>query len=156
MNDLVWCMKCMNFPFVFFWKQIWIDPHFIIISNSWNHSTLNFFFFTFPNHFFGLISLLPNTFFLITSFETLFEWHQWNCQGLEKAWMRWWRLTRELPQFTKIVWAFPCYWWYEENDGDFKSLPFVWEPRMVLGYKRVFGFSQLRKLKNNEVFTSCP
>jgi len=25
--------------------------------------------------------------FLIISFETLFQWHAWNCQGLEKAWM---------------------------------------------------------------------
>ena len=79
--------------FAFFLKQIRIVPHFIFILNSWNHSTLIFF----SNHFFGLISLLTNTFFLIISFETLFEWYPWNCQGLEKAWMRWWRLTRELP-----------------------------------------------------------
>jgi len=31
-----------------------------------------YFFFAFPNHFFGLINLLTNHFFII-SFETLFE-----------------------------------------------------------------------------------
>ena len=30
-HNLVWCM---NFSFTFFWKQIWIDSHFIVISNS--------------------------------------------------------------------------------------------------------------------------
>jgi len=70
-----------------------------------------YFFYFFLNHFFGLINLLTNI-FLIISFKTLFEWHAWNCQGLGKAWMRWWRLTRELPQFElvsghKICLSFP-------------------------------------------------
>jgi len=33
----------MNFSFAIFLKQIRIDSHFIVISNSWNHSTLIFF-----------------------------------------------------------------------------------------------------------------
>jgi len=137
----VW--KCMNFSFAFFWKQVQIDLHFIVILISWNNSTFKFLF-TFPNHFFGLISLLTKL-SLIISFETLFEWHAWNCQGLEKAWMRWWRLSRKLPQFElvswhKMCWAFPSYWWYAGNDRDFKNLPLVWEPRMVLLCKNVFNF----------------
>jgi len=59
-------------------------------------------------------------------FETLFEWHTWNSQGLEKVWMRWWRLIRELPQFElvsghKMCLGFPSYGWYEENDGNLKK-----------------------------------
>jgi len=45
----------------FFENNIRIDSHFIVISNSWNHSTLIFFYF-FLNHFFGLINLLTNIF----------------------------------------------------------------------------------------------
>ena len=98
--------KCMNFSFAFFWKQDQIDPHFIVILNSWNHSTFEISI-SFPNHFFGLISLLTKL-FLIISFETLFEWHAWNCQGLEKVWMRWWRLSRNLPQFELVSWHKMC------------------------------------------------
>jgi len=149
----------MNFSFHFFKNKFELFPI------SWlfriHEIILLWFFFTFSNHFFGLISLLTNT-FLIISFKILFEWHSWNCQGLEKAWMRWWRLTRELPQLElvsghKMCLGFPSYWWYEENDGDFKKkLSLVWEPRMVLGCKSVFEFFQLRRLKNDEVFISCP
>ena len=39
----------------FFENNIRIDSHFIVISNLWSHSTL-ILFFTFPNHFFDLIS----------------------------------------------------------------------------------------------------
>ena len=100
----VWIFFCISF------KNIWIVPHFIVIFNSWNYSTL-IFFYCFLNNFFGLINLLTNI-FLIISFETLFEWHAWNCQGLGNAWMRWWRLTRKLPQFElvsgdKICLGFP-------------------------------------------------
>jgi len=45
----------------FFENDIWIDSHFIVISNSWSHSTLIFFYF-YLNHFLGLINLLTNTF----------------------------------------------------------------------------------------------
>jgi len=46
----------MNFSFAFFFeKKIRIYTHFIAIPNSWNHSTM-IFFFTFPNDFFDLIS----------------------------------------------------------------------------------------------------
>jgi len=85
-----WNALCMNFPFVYFRKQIRIDPHFIVISNSWNHSTLNFF--TFSNHFFGLISLLTNTFLIIFLKHYLNDMHE-IAKGL---------LTRELPQFELV------------------------------------------------------
>ena len=155
-----WLGMMYEFFFCTFWKQIQIDFHFIVISNSWNHSTLIFFFY-FSKSFLRSNQLLTKH-FLIIYFKTLFEWHAWNCQGFVKVWKRWWRLTRELPQFelvsgkTKCVWVFPNYWWYERNDRDFKNLPLVWEPRMVLRYKSVFGFFQLRRVKNDEVFTSCP
>jgi len=134
----VWNTLCINFSFsFFFWKQIRIDLHFIIISNSWNHSTLIFFFYFSKPYL-----------FLMISFETLFEWHAWNCQGLENAWMRWWRLTRKIPQFKlvsghKMCLVFPNYWWYEGNDRDFKNLRLVWEPRIVLRCKLTTLFLQL-------------
>jgi len=102
-HDLVWCIKYLMYELffcIFFWKQIQIDPHFIIISNSWNHSTLIFFYFS--KSFLWSNQFTNEHFFSIISFETLFEWHPWNCQGLEKAWMRWWRLTRELPHFELV------------------------------------------------------
>ena len=142
----------------FFENNIRIDSHFIVISNSWSHSTL-ILFFTFLNHFLGLINLLTNYFFN-HFFETLFEWHAWNCQGLEKVWMRWWRLTRELSQFElvlghKMCLGFPQLLMVWRKWWGLQKLPRVWEPRMVLGCKSVFDFSQMRRLKNDGVFTSC-
>jgi len=81
-----------SFAFFFFLKQIRIVPHFIVISNSWNHSTLIFFYFF--KSFLWSNQFTNKYFFLIISFETLFEWHPWNCQGLGNAGMRWWLLTR--------------------------------------------------------------
>jgi len=57
--------------------------------------------------------------------------------------------------FSRIL-HFPKLLMYERNDRDFKNLPLVWEPRMVLGCKSMFDFSQLKRLKNDEVFTSYP
>jgi len=65
----------------FFENNIWIDSHFIVISNSWNHSTLIFFYFS---KSFPWSNQFTNKHFFNHFFETLFEWHAWNCQGLEK------------------------------------------------------------------------
>jgi len=93
------------------WYDVWIFLlHFfenkfelILISLLFRiHEIIQlWYFFTFSNHLFGLISLLTNIFFII-SFETLFELHAWNWQGLEKVWMRWWRITREFSQFELV------------------------------------------------------
>jgi len=90
---------CMNFSFAFFLKQFELIP--ISLLFRIHGIILLWYFFTFSNHLFGLINLLTNI-FLIVYFKTLFEWHPWNCQGLKKAWIRWWRLTRELPQFELV------------------------------------------------------
>jgi len=159
-DGLVWCMKCLMYEFSFcifsktnsnwppfhcyfeFMKSFYFEFFYIFKSFLWSNQFTNKHFF---NHF----------------FETLFEWHAWNCQELEKVWIRWWRLTRELPQFElvsghKMCLGFPNYGWYEENDWDLKKkLPLVWKPRMVLGCKSMFDFSQMRRLKNDGVFTSC-
>ena len=156
----VWITLCMNFLLHFLKKTFELFPNSLLFRIH-GIILLWFFFYFFLNHFFGLIFLLTNI-FLIISFETLFEWHAWNCQGLGKAWMRWWRLTGEFPNLnwsrgTKYVWAFPVIDGMKEMMGTSKKkLPLVWEPRMVLGCKSAFDFSQLRRLKNDEVFTSCP
>jgi len=105
------------------WYDVWI--FFCIFLNKFELFPISllfrihgiillWYFLLFLNHFFGLINLLTNI-FLIISFETLFEWHAWNCQGLGKVWMRWWRLTRELPRFElvsrhKMCLGFPNSW----------------------------------------------
>ena len=98
MHDLVWCL---NFSFLhFFENNIRIDSHFIVISNSWSHSTLIFFYFS---KSFPWSNQFTNKHFFNHFFETLFEWHAWFAKGLKKVWMRWWRLTRELPQFELVL-----------------------------------------------------
>jgi len=96
----------------FFENNFELIPHFIVILNSWNHSTLVFFYF-FKSF------LWSNQF---TDKHFLFNHFFWNTiwmksmklPRLEKAWMRWWRLTRELPQFElvlghKMCLGFPSY-----------------------------------------------
>ena len=103
MHDLVWRMNYLmyEFSFAFFLKTNLNCSPFHCYFEFMESFYFDIFFLLFLNNFFGLINLLTNT-FLIISFETLFEWHAWNCQGLEKVWMRWWRLIRELPQFELV------------------------------------------------------
>jgi len=149
----VWIFYVWIFFAFFFEKKFELFPISLLF---WIHGIiLLWYFFTFSNHFFGPISLLTNTFFLIISFETLFEWHPWKCQRLEKAWMMWWRLTRKLPRFElvlgqKCVWAFLVINGMKEMMGTSKKLPLVWEPRMVVGCQGMFDFSQMRKKKRRD------
>jgi len=113
---------CMNIYFAFFLIPISLLFRIHGIILLW-------YFFTFSNNFFGLINLLMNT-FLIISFETLFEWHPWNCQGLEKAWMRWWRLTRELPQFELV-------------SGHKMCLGF---PQLLMVWRKLWGLYKMLKI----------
>ena len=59
----------------FFENNIRIDSYFIVISISWSHSTL-IFFFTFLNQFLGLINLLTNTFLIISLKHYLNDMHE--------------------------------------------------------------------------------
>jgi len=104
------------------WYGVWIfllqffENKFELIPISllfWIHGIiLLWFFFYFFLKLFLWSNQFTNKHFFNHFFETLLELHTWNCQWLEKLWMRWWRLTRELPQFElvsghKICLGFP-------------------------------------------------
>jgi len=68
---------------IFFENNIRIDSHIIVISNSWSHSTLIFFFYFSKS--FPWSNQFTNKHFFNHFFETLFEWHAWNCvKGLKR------------------------------------------------------------------------
>jgi len=75
-----WLGMMYELPYVWiffsiFLKNIRIVPHFIVIFNSWNYSTL-IFSFTFLNHFLGLINLLTNIFLIISLKHYLNDMHE--------------------------------------------------------------------------------
>ena len=76
----VWNTLCMIFSFALFLKTNlnWLLFH--CYFEFMNHSTLKLF--TFPNHFFGLISLLRNPFFNHFFWNTI----SMTCMKLPRAW----------------------------------------------------------------------
>ena len=86
----VWIALCMNFLLHFFKKHSNCSPfhcYFLI------HGVILLWYFFYFFKSFPWSNQFTNKHFFNHFFETLFEWHAWNCQGLEKVWTRWWRLT---------------------------------------------------------------